>query len=353
MATDGSTGSTGTKGRHRRRRWLIAVAVLLALVLAVGYAGVSFAVYDSLSKAPQACWPADQANTPDNFTVPKEFDPSLATTYRMPKPADVTFTSRDATIPDAKLAAWWIPADGVTAASAPAVIVVHGIKSCRRESSVLLTAGMLHKHGYSVFLMDLRDHGDSQGDDARFAGGSNEYLDVLGGWDWIRAQGVPASRIGIEAMSFGSASALIAGSKEPQVAAVWADSAYTDTSKAIGLFLKDQTGLPDVLVPGSLIWARLLTGQDLTKYSPITEVKNYAGRSLAFVHGALDPVLPPSMAAELHDAAAVAGAHVADVWVVPGAKHTQGVYVDPAGYEQRLAAFFDGAIGPASGQAGG
>ena len=56
---------------------------------------------------------------------------------------------------------------------------------------------MLHRNGFSVFLMDLRDHGDSEGDDARFAGGSEEYMDVLGGWDWVRSQGVPAARIGL------------------------------------------------------------------------------------------------------------------------------------------------------------
>jgi uncharacterized protein len=348
--TTGSSPAPAGGGRRRRsrRRWLVA-AVVLSLVVGVGYLGASFVVYDGLSNAPRACWPADRANTPDSFTVPRPGDASLAASYRMPVPQDVVFHSRDPRIPNARLAAWWIPADGVAAADAPAVIVIHGIQSCRREPSVLLAAGMLHRHGYSVFLMDLRDHGDSEGDDARFAAGSNEYLDVLGGWDWVRSQGVPASRIGLEAMSFGSASALIAGGQEPQVAAVWADSAYTDTQTAIGLFLQDKTGLPDILVPGSIAWARVVSGDDLTRFSPIEEVAHYAGRHLAFVHGELDRVLPPSMSVELHDAAVAAGATSPDPWIVPDAGHTEGIYYDPAGYEQRLVAFFDTAIGSAGG----
>jgi uncharacterized protein len=349
MTTGSPPAPAGGSGRrHGRLRWPAAIAVLVIVVIGVGYLGTSYMVYAGVSKAPRACWPADQTNTPDNFTVPSPGDASLATTFRMPVPQDIVFRSRDPKIPEAKLAAWWIPANGVAVAEAPAVIVIHGVQSCRREPSVLLAAGMLHRHGYSVFLMDLRDHGDSEGDDAHFAAGSNEYMDVLGGWDWVRSQGVPASRIGLEAMSFGSASALIAGGQEPQVAAVWADSAYTDARTAIGLFLRDQTGLPDILVPGSIMWARVVSGDDLTKFSPIEEVTHYASRHLAFVHGEMDRVLPPSMSVELHDAAAAAGATSPDAWIVPGAGHTQGIYYDPAGYEQRLAAFFDAAIGPAS-----
>ena len=195
----------------------------------------------------------------------------------MPAPQDVTFPSRDPQIPDAKLAGWWIPGAD---AQGPAVVLVHGVQSCRRESSVLLAASMLHRAGFSVFLMDLRDHGDSQGDDARFAGGSEEYMDVLGGWDWVRAQGVPAAKIGIAGFSFGSISSIVAGSQEPQVAAVFADSSTTRMGEGIGLFvadqLKDGTGLSKILVPGTIVWARLIANDDLTKYDPIDEVAAYA-----------------------------------------------------------------------------
>jgi dipeptidyl aminopeptidase/acylaminoacyl peptidase len=208
---------------------------------------------------------------------------------------------------------------------------------------------MLHRAGFSVFLMDLRDHGDSQGDDARFAGGSEEYMDVLGGWDWVRAQGVPAAKIGIAGFSFGSISSIVAGSQEPQVAAVFADSSTTKMGEGIGLFLADQlkdgTGLSKILVPGSIIWAKLIANDDLTKFDPIDEVAAYGGRHIAFVHGALDKVLPSSMAIELHDAAVAAGAITPDAWIVPNAGHTQGIYYDPTGYEQRLLSFFTTALG--------
>jgi alpha/beta superfamily hydrolase len=334
-----------TRGR-RRRQWL-AIAVLLAvIVVVVGYGAVSYVVYAGVGTAPRACHDEDLANTPDAYTVRAKFDQAIADAYLMPVPDDVTFASRDPQIPDAKLAGWWMPADDP---DAPAVVVVHGIQSCRREANVLVPAGMLHRAGFSVFLIDIRDHGDSEGDDGRFAGGSEEYLDVLGAWDWVRAQGIPSERIGIAGVSFGSINSVIAGGEEPAVPAIWADSVATRMDEAIGNFvvdqLKDPTGLARILVPGGVAWARIIAGDDLTKLNPIDEVANYGGRAIAFVQGGRDVVLPPAMAQEMHAAAVVAGATTPDLWVVPAAGHTEAVFYEPAEYEERIVEFFTAALG--------
>jgi dienelactone hydrolase len=332
------------QGGRRWRRWLVGILVALVALGGAAYLGVGYMIYDGLGTAPKACWPEYQANTPQAYTLPKQYDQTLATKYAMPVPQDVAFHSRDPQMPNANLAAWWIPASA-NAASAPAVVLVHGVKSCRRESSVLLAAGMLHQAGYSVFLMDLRDHGDSQGDDGKFSGGTDEYLDVLGGWDWVRAQGVPTAKIGLLGFSFGSGTVMVAAGHEPLVAAAWVDSGYTITRTAIGLFLKDQTGLPDFLVPGALLWANVIAHDNLVAFDPITEVAKLGGRSIAFVHGQKDQVLPYTMAQELRTAAVAAGATSPEAWIVPGAKHTESIYIDPAGYAQHLTAFFGAAIG--------
>jgi dienelactone hydrolase len=333
--------------RARRRRWLLVALIVVLVAALVPYALLTWVVYDTLSLAPRACHASDQANTPAAFEVGAGIDSSP---YLMPEPQEIRFASRDPSIPDAQLAAWWIPQDQ---ADAPAVVLVHGIQSCRREVTVLLAAGMLYRAGFSVFLMDLRDHGDSGGDDARFAAASEEYLDVLGGWDWVRGQGVPTDRIGLAGFSFGSLNAVFAGAEEPAVAAVWVDSAPARTGDGIGDFVVDQlrqeigdvAAAARILVPGTVVWARLLSGDDLLRFDAIDEVAKFPGRSIAFVHGAEDAVLPARYATELHDAAAAAGAVTPDAWIVPGAGHTREILVDPAGYEQRLVAFFTAALG--------
>src|SRR3990172_2635629 len=106
-------------GGPLRRRITVLVAAILAVAV-IAYGVVSYLVYDGLGTAPRACWPADRANPPDSFTVPAEFDPALATANLMPVPQDVVFHSRDPQMPDANLAAWWIPA---VSPAAPAIVV--------------------------------------------------------------------------------------------------------------------------------------------------------------------------------------------------------------------------------------
>jgi len=345
MATREST-TAGFANPRRRSRWP-AVLAIVALVAVVGYGAVCYVVYDGVGRpAPGGCHESDLANTPDAFAIPKAYDPALASTYRMPVPQDVVFHSRDPQMPDADLAGWWIPAADP---AAPAVVVVHGIQSCRREASVLLGAGMLHRHGYSVLLMDLRDSGDSEGDDARFAAGTEEYLDVLGAWDWLVAQGVPTSRIGLLGYSFGSATTMIAGGQEPQAQAVWVDSGFPRIQPALDEFLQDHSPFPaplsTLIVPGAALWARIIAGDDLLRYNPVEEVARFGGRSIAFVHGGADATLPASWATELRDAAIGAGASSPEVWVVPNAGHTEAIYLEPAEYETRLTSFFGTALG--------
>jgi dipeptidyl aminopeptidase/acylaminoacyl peptidase len=329
-----------------RRAWLVSGLAATGGFAALVYGTVAYLVYDALSRAPRACWPRDAANTPASFVVPAGVDAAIAAANRMPRYEDVRFPSRDPALGAGRLAGWWIRAEDP---GAPAVVLVHGIQSCRREANVLVPAAMLHRAGFSVLLMDLRDHGDSDGDDGRFAGGSEEYLDVLGAWDWVRSQGVPAGRVGLLGVSFGAVTAIVAGGQEPGVPAVWADSAPPRTTEAIGLFvasqLRDPTGLSRLLVPGALLWARITAGDDLARFDPIDQLGAYRGRSVAFAHGELDPVLPAEFASELRDRATAAGAATSAAWIVPGAGHTEGVYVDPSGYEQRLVAFFTAALG--------
>jgi len=346
MAKRGASQAYPAAHGRRRRRRLVIGALALAIVAVVGYGAASYVVYAGVGTAPRACHEADAANAPDAYTVRAGYDQSIADANRMPAPQEVTFASRDPQIPDASLAGWWIPADDP---EAPAVVVVHGVQSCRREANVLVPAGMLHRAGFSVFLIDIRDHGDSEGDDGRFAGGSEEYLDVLGAWDWVREQGVPADRIGILGVSFGSINSVIAGGEEPAVAAVWADSVATRMDEAIGNFVVDQlgdpTGLSRIVVPGGVLWAKLIAGDDLTRYNPIDEVVRFGGRAIAFVQGGQDVILPPAMAEEMHAAAVAAGASTPDLWIVPEAGHTEAVFMEPATYEDRLVSFFTDALG--------
>jgi dipeptidyl aminopeptidase/acylaminoacyl peptidase len=189
-------------------------------------------------------------------------------------------------------------------------------------------------------VIDLRDHGDSSDEDLRYAGGTEEYRDVLGAWDWLQsAQSIPAERIGLLGISLGAATALIASGEEPRVAATWADSSYADIGVAIRAELA-RNGYPEFLEIGGVAMARLLSGDDLRSRSPLVAVGRMTGRNLYITHGTDDGRLSVDYAHTLIDAAETAGVNVTS-WIVPATGHTQAMWLQPEEYALRLADFFD------------
>jgi len=314
------------------RRRIAFAGLLAAAVLATAYGVISAIVWDKLTKVPDDCKRKWGSNTPESFTIPSPYvlDPRP---WAMPAPQEVTLPSRDAGI---TIAGWWLPS---TASDAPAVIVVHGFTACRRDHAVLLPSGMLHRNGFSILLIDLRDHGDSTIEDGRFAGGTDEYRDVLGAWDWLQAeQGIPAERIGLVGISLGAATVLLAAGQEPRVAAVWEDSSYADLESAMRAELTRE-GYPTFLVAGGVLAARLISGVDLLSYSPLDAVRRLEGRPVFITHGEEDTRLSVQYARDLETAVRSEWGSV-ETWLVPGAEHTEAMVTHVEEYEQRLVDFF-------------
>lgn len=320
-----------------RRRALLAVTVIAVPILA--YAGASTIVWDKLTSVPTDCGGRWSGNTPESFVVPEPY--VLDTTpWAMPAPEEVRIPSRD---PGIDIAAWWLPAAGENPAEAPAVIVVHGFTACRRDAAVLMPAGMLHRNGISVLLIDLRDHGDSTREDGRFAGGTDEYRDVLGAWDWLRtAKGHAPARIGLLGISLGAATVLLAAGAEPGVAAVWEDSSYADLGSAVDAELTRE-GYPTFLAAGGVLAARLLSGDDLVSYSPLDAVLRLDGRPLHISHGTEDKRLSVQYGHQLEAALRADGGAVT-TWFVEGAAHAEAMITHAAEYEPRLVDFFSASL---------
>jgi dipeptidyl aminopeptidase/acylaminoacyl peptidase len=330
-----------------RRRWIAGgLGVVLGLGIA-GYAGVSYYGYNRLVAATPDC----NNRFPDDYTpagfgtegIDAEFTQDGFDTkpYAMPGYREVSFPSRDAREPRLTIRAWWVPAEQ---ADAPAVIVVHGRNSCRHDPVALLPAGMLARNGFSVLMMDMRDQGDSDIEDGRLGWGSEEYLDILGAWDWLQStQGLETSRIGLMGESLGAASAIIAMGDEPAIAATWADSAFADVGVLFDEIAVGQ-GLPTWLRPGVIAWAKIIADDDLLARSPVDGVRRIGTRPLAIVHGLADVDLDFRHAKEL------AAAHATYVpgfepWLVPRALHLQSAFAAPAEYERRIVEFFRASLG--------
>ena len=338
------------------RRLLVGV-LIVAVIALIGYGIGSYVLFDTISAVAAHCGerskgePRFQENTPAGWTLANDADvdalwPMSSRTvdiapYVMPDFQEVAVPSRDPAI--GPLSAWWVPG---RAAASPAVVVVHGGGSCKRDHVVLLHAGMLHRAGFGVLLIDLRDMGDSAHQDGRFAAGTQEYLDVLGGRDWlVETKGVPAPKVGLMGNSFGAAPVIIAAGMDATVAATWEDSGIGD----VNVFIREEIAfreLPDavnLLVPGGLLIG-MMVGFDPLSISPLDMAAAIGTRPFAIVHGEIDQ---HALVHHGTDLAAVVARSVPGYqpWLVPCAHHVEAAFCATAEYETRLVDFFTGALG--------
>lgn len=315
---------------------IIPLAVALVALLGAGYLTLEYVIFDRLTEV-DAASSFNLPNTPNNFKVRGgthlEFD---TTAYEMQQYEDVRISSRQ---PGIQLDAWYIATDP----AAPAVVLTHGFGQCKCDSNVLTAAGMLHRHGFNVLLIDLRNHGKSDIVNKRAGYGSYEYQDVLGAWDWLaRQKGFPPRRIGLYGVSMGADSTLIALAQEPRIAAAFVDSPFFDVTD----LLADELGrrnLPRVLAPGAILVGRLVTGDNLLLHSPQEGILLDKSRPIYLVQGTADQRVDVHHHYEYVALARQTGANVTD-WVVEGAGHIESMFVAPADYEQRLVGFFQNAL---------
>ena len=320
--------------RHLRVWLLIAVVV----VLGGAYLYVGTRIYDELSVVHAGCDGRWQGQTPANFSV----GGVDMTGLRMPGYEDVRIPSRD---PGVTLSSWFVPS---AVANAPAVVVVHGMNSCKREARILLAAGLLHRHGFSALLIDMRNHGDSTVQNGHYAGGTKEYRDVLGAWDWlVSTSGLSPHHVGLMGFSLGAATVLIATGEEQRVAATWEDSSYAEVGETIRAELA-RKGYPTWLEYAGYTAARIESGDDLTTLSPAGAMAKLNGRPVFITHGTADQRLSVTYANELAADIRAAGGTV-DPWIVPGSGHIDAIVGHTDEYEQRLVAFFDSTIGTPAG----
>ena len=230
---------------------LVVLLMVLIVLLIAAYLGAGYTLYDQLSTVKRN--PQNALNTPAHFQVNEApFQKFDTAPYAMPDYQAVRFPSRQ---PGLMLAGWYVPGDP----AAPAIVVTHGLSSCKCEGAIIVAAGMLHRHGFNVLLYDLRNHGESDSDGGRTAIGNKEYLDVLGAWDWLAAKGFPPERIGVYGASLGAGTTLIAFGEEPRIAAAFVDSPFSDLRQVIDETLTRQH-YPTVLAYSGLWMARLVGG---------------------------------------------------------------------------------------------
>jgi uncharacterized protein len=325
-----------TAGRRWRR--LVAALLTLAVLLMVGYTGVSINMAMRLMEVQR---------------MPMDTTPAaLGLQYQ-----DVTFPSR---YDNVQLKGWFIP--GVLPngqlTTQRAIIMVHGDSSNRVDPAVgiLSLSADLARHGFAVLTFDMRGNGQSPA--APRSLGYFEQRDVLGAVDFLRSGPLPYPELGRPhaiggwGESLGGSTLILATANEPAIQAIVSDSAFADALPRLERDIPAVGHFPAMLTPGGLIAAQVLYGVDYYHTKPVDVIANIAPRPIFLIQGSADNSThrdtPPTNLFILAAAAVSAPDANVQIWFVPGATHAQSYHVEGQAYVDRIVAFYTATLGPAT-----
>jgi uncharacterized protein len=217
-------------------------------------------------------------------------------------PGDFSFPVLDTRIPlpsaagaSPQLHGWWIGADGT---DARVVLYLHGNDG--NVSTSMREVAPLRALGYSVFLIDYRGYGQSEG---AFPSERTVYEDAEAAWHHLVVdKGIAARRLYIYGHSLGGAVAIELATRHPEAAGLIVESSFTS--------IYDMARLEK---PYKLFPVKLFLNQ---RFDSIAKVERLAVPAL-FIHGTADEVVPFSMGEQLYRRASGAKRFVA----IEGGRH--------------------------------
>ncbi len=230
---------------------------------------------------------------------------------------DVTLVTTDGV----SLSAWYTaPKNGTV------ILVAHGYGVIRSAEMHAVFA----RHGFGVLSWDARAHGESGGDFSTV--GYLETLDVESALDYaLQQDGV--RRVGAYGQSMGAAAIIRAAARRPQIAAVVADSPYATLDE----MLRKLVPYP-LLHPFIRFFVVRETGIPIQAMRPIDDIGRISPRPILLIQCTSDDVVPLEAAQKLYASAA----EPRTLWIADGKGHVGVRAADPAAYDRRVLAFFDG-----------
>jgi hypothetical protein len=235
-----------------------------------------------------------------------------------------------------------VPYESVTVTTSDSLELAASYVPSQNRAAIVLFPGatrpeqvrMLIRHGYGVLLLDPRGQSNSEGDTVRWAGDR----DLLAGVEYLRSRpDVDPGRIGGFGFSIGGEMLLEAAAQSDGFKAIVSEGAGGRVGD------EDVSGPARLLAePNLAVMTAALTV--FSNHGPppaiVDRIGRIAPRAVFLIYA--DPGLGGENTRQPKYYAA-AGEPKA-IWKVPGSRHTGGIDARPAEYEQRVIAFFDGAL---------
>jgi uncharacterized protein len=218
-----------------------------------------------------------------------------------------------------------------------AVILAHGYKGNSQQMPGITK--YYYDLGYDILKPDARGHGLSEGEYIGY--GWHDRKDYV---QWVRflTDEKHADSIFLHGFSMGAATVLMtSGENLPvQVKGIIADSGYTTVLEELTHQLKYLYHLPafPVMQVTSAI-TEFRAGYTFAEASALDSVENNK-LPLFIIHGDRDELVPTEMAKRIFDKAK----SDKQIWIVPGAGHTEAYTIAEEEYQKRLKQFLEKAL---------
>ena len=180
-------------------------------------------------------------------------------------------------------------------------------------------ANRFHRLGLSVFAIDYRGYGKSQGD---FPSESQVYEDAQLAWDYlVKQRGVNPHQIYIYGHSLGGAIAIDLAVRHPEAAGLIVEGSFTSTRAMVDF----QKGL---------FWLFPIDWLLTQRFDSLSKVDRLQ-MPVLFIHGTADNVVPVEMTKKLFDAAP----EPKQLYIVPDGGHNNVAQIGGAEYLQIVSQF--------------
>ncbi len=217
------------------------------------------------------------------------------------------------------ISGWWIPQ---TQPNAKVILFLHGASgnmAAQENSCNLDRVAKLYQLGFSVFMIDYRGYGNSQGP---FPTEARVYEDALIAWNYlIREKSFSPAEIFIYGYSLGGAIAVNLCLQQPQAAGLIAEGCFTSILEMAKYKRRIQ------IFPLNLLLTQ--------KFDFISKVKSLQ-MPVLFIHGMKDTVVPAIMSQRLFAAAP----EPKQLRLIPNAGHDDVSNAGGSQYIQALQQFF-------------
>lgn len=241
---------------------------------------------------------------------------------------DVVLTSNDGL----RLRGWYVRSKRKPRGT---VIYLHGVGDCKTAGIPL--ARMLHDRQYHVLLYDSREHGESEGPYCTY--GYNEKHDVSTAIDFLKKKR-GTGKIGIFGTSMGAAVALQAAAVDTRIRAVIAEASFTDLRTISVDYQRRIVKLPwHFLRNVAMSRSQKIARFKAREVSPVNDVQ-LLSIPVLFIHGMDDRLINYEYSKALYHHAH----EPKDLFLVPGASHTDIWEVAGVSYEKKITSFFHHAL---------